>query len=263
MMLAAARHAAILNRVRETGTVRVAELAPVLDASEATIRRDIDELARAGHVQRVFGGATSPMPLSTDEPGFDRKLALQVAEKEAIAREALTLVQPGSAIGLGAGTTTWRLARLLSSVPGITVITNSVQIANVFYPTASGDRTTHVILTGGERTPSGALVGPTAITAIHQFHLDTLFLGVHGMEENVGFTTPNMHEAETNRALLAAARRVVVVADHTKWGTVGMSTIAPLRAANVIVTDTGLSRVARDVLRESVGDVRLVVPDNG
>jgi DeoR family transcriptional regulator, fructose operon transcriptional repressor len=262
MILAAARHAAILTHVREHGSVRVTEIAPILNTSEATIRRDIDTLARGGYVHRVFGGATMPVPLSTYEPGFDRKLAMQVVEKEAIAKEALKLVQPGSAVGLSAGTTTWRLAHLLSAVPGITVITNSVQIANVFHPAGSALPNIHVILSGGERTPSGALVGPTALTAIHQFHLDTLFLGVHGMDDSSGFTTPNHNEAEANRALITAARRVVVLADHTKWGTVGMSTIAPLRMASTVISDSGLPKAARDTLREHVDDVRLVAIEN-
>lgn len=263
MMLAAARHAAILALVRDKGTIRVAAVAPMLDVSEITIRRDIDSLVYEGLLERVYGGAKIPAALSADEPGFERKLSLQAAAKEAIAREALSLVRPGAAIALSAGTTTLRLAKLLSTMPGITVVTNSVQIASVFYPSGTGiGSTTHVILTGGERTPSDALVGPTAISAIRQFHLDTLFLGVHGMDEHAGFTTPNIHEAETNRAFLAAAGRVVVLADHTKWGTVGMSAIAPLNAASVLITDDGLTQSARDLLRDQVAELRVAaLPD--
>jgi len=259
MMLAAARHAAILALVRDKGTIRVAAVAPMLDVSEITIRRDIDSLVYEGLLERVYGGAKMPAALSADEPGFER----QEAEKEAIAREALSLVRPGAAIALSAGTTTLRLAKLLSTMPGITVVTNSVQIASVFYPSGTGiGSTTHVILTGGERTPSDALVGPTAISAIRQFHLDTLFLGVHGMDEHAGFTTPNIHEAETNRAFLEAAGRVVVLADHTKWGTVGMSAIAPLNAASVLITDDGLTQSARDLLRDQVAELRVAaLPD--
>lgn len=261
-MLAAARQSSIIARARENGTVRVTELAPLLGVSEMTIRRDIDVLASDGLLERVHGGAKLPGALSTDEPGFERKLARQEREKEAIAREALTLVEPGAAIGLSAGTTTWRLAQLLSTMPGLTVATNSVQIASVLYPHGSdGGGSTHVILTGGERTPSDALVGPIAISALRQLHLDTLFLGVHGMDERVGFTTPNMLEAETNRAFVGTARRVVVLADHTKWGTVGMSTIAQLSDATVVISDDQLPQHARDVLREQVGELRLAVTD--
>lgn len=261
MMLAAARQSAIVARVREAGTVRVTELASLLSVSEMTIRRDIEALAGDGIVDRVHGGAKLPGGLSTDEPGFETKLEREASEKEAIAREALSFAQPGAAIGLSAGTTTWRLARLLATHPRLTIVTNSVQIASVFYQ-QSADTTgnTHVILTGGEHTPSDALVGPIAISALRQLHLDTLFLGVHGMDETVGFTTPNLLEAETNRAFVAAARRVVVLADHTKWGTVGMSTIAQLHEASVVISDDGLSAHAREVLSGQAGELRLVSP---
>jgi DeoR family glycerol-3-phosphate regulon repressor len=261
-MLAAARQSAIATRARENGTVRVAELASLLNVSEMTIRRDIDVLVSDGLLDRVHGGAKISGGLSTDEPGFELKLARQEYEKEAIAREALSLVEPGSAIGLSAGTTTWRLAKLLATHPQLTVVTNSVQIASVFYnQAAESGGAANVILTGGEHTPSDALVGPIAISALRQLHLDTLFLGVHGMDDGVGFTTPNLLEAEANRAFVASARRTVVLADHTKWGTVGMSTIAQLSDASVVITDTGLPQHARESLEAHAGQLRLVAPD--
>lgn len=256
MMLPAARQSEILARARDHGTVRVAELALDLNVSEMTVRRDIEALAGSGLLERVHGGATLPHGPSTDEPGFERKLDREGREKSAIALEAASMVTPGSAIGLSAGTTTWRMARALAGVPGLTIVTNSVQIASVLYSEA--DASSHVILTGGERTPSDALVGPIAISALRQLHLDVLFLGVHGMDESFGFTTPNMMEAETDRALVACARRVVVVADHTKWATVGMCTIAELDQVSAVITDDGLPSHAREVLRERVGELRLV-----
>jgi len=261
MMLAAARQNAIVARVRERGTVRVTELASMLSVSEMTIRRDIEVLAGDGLLDRVHGGAKLPGGLRTDEPGFETKFELEEREKEAIAREGLSFAQPGAAIGLSAGTTTWRLARLLLTVPRLTIVTNSVQIASVFYQhTADVVGAPQVILTGGEHTPSDALVGPIAISALRQLHLDTLFLGVHGMDEGVGFTTPNLLEAEANRAFIAAARRVVVLADHTKWGTIGMSTFAKLEEASVVISGDGLSTHAREVLSARAGELRLVSP---
>jgi DeoR family glycerol-3-phosphate regulon repressor len=107
-----------------------------------------------------------------------------------------------------------------------------------------------VILIGGERTPSDALVGPIATAALKQLHLDVLFLGVHGMDADAGFTTPNLLEAETDRAFVSAAWKVVVLADHTKWGTLGISTIAALEAADEVISDTGLGTEARRLLGE-------------
>src|SRR5471032_896429 len=180
-MLAAARQSVIVANIRRDGVVTVSDMADQFGVSEMTIRRDINALADLGLLQKVHGGAAFPGSLSTDEPGFEKKSIREESEKASIAREALSFVSPGSAIGLSAGTTTWALAKLLSQRPGLKIVTNSVQIAEVFYrahTNSTGERTT-VVLTGGERTPSDALVGPIAINSLRQFHLDTLFLGVH------------------------------------------------------------------------------------
>jgi DeoR/GlpR family transcriptional regulator of sugar metabolism len=107
------------------------------------------------------------------------------------------------------------------------------------------------------RTPSDALVGPFAVSALQSTHLDLVFLGVHGMEPQAGFTTPNLLEAETNRALIAAGRQLVVVADHTKWGVVGISSIAKLHEAHTLITDESVRPEAQDILREQVGELVL------
>ena len=102
---------------------------------------------------------------------------------------------------------------------------------------------------------NGEPVGPVADMAVRSMHVDLLFMGVHGMDERGGFTTPNLLESETNRALLRSARQLVVVADHTKWGIVGLSTIAELGQADVLVTDDGLPGEARATLAEHVGEL--------
>ena len=90
-------------------------------------------------------------------------------------------------------------------------------------------------------------------------HVDLLFLGVHGLDARAGLTTPNLVEAETNRAMIDTARRLCVLADHTKWGTVGLSTITDLASVDLLVTDRGLPDRARSALSEAVGE--LVVAD--
>ncbi|MEV4712925.1 DeoR/GlpR family DNA-binding transcription regulator [Micromonospora sp. NPDC049374] len=254
-MLARQRHAAILDRVRVTGGVRVGELAAEFGVSDMTIRRDLDLLHERGLLAKVHGGAT--VAGATDEPGFQAKSVRQQAEKAAIAAHAAKLVRPGAAIALSAGTTTAELARQLVDVPALTVVTNSLPVADILHQRGRADQT--VVLTGGVRTPSDALVGPLAVGAVRTLHLDLLFLGVHGITERTGFTTPNLTEAETNRALVAAADRLVVLADHTKWGTVGISAIADLGAADVLVTDDRLAPEARRLLTDRVGEL-IVVP---
>jgi DeoR/GlpR family transcriptional regulator of sugar metabolism len=135
-------------------------------------------------------------------------------------------------------------------------VTNSLPVAEILHTAGRPDQT--VVLTGGVRTPSDALVGPLAVEAIRSLHLDLLFLGVHGITERAGFTTPNLMEAETDRALVEAADRLVVLADHTKWGTVGISSIVGLGAADVLVSDDRLAPEARRVIDEKVGELVIV-----
>jgi DeoR/GlpR family transcriptional regulator of sugar metabolism len=99
-----------------------------------------------------------------------------------------------------------------------------------------------VILTGGVRTPSDALVGPVADLAIRSLHFDVFFLGCHGMDPQAGLTAPNLAESETNRSFIRCARTVVLTADHTKWGTVGLSSFANLSEVDILVTDPGFSQ---------------------
>lgn len=251
-MLARQRQAVILEEARRTGAVRVSELVARLGVSDMTIRRDLDVLAGRGLVEKVYGGATANRGVSTDEPGFEAKSEQQQAQKEAIAKLAATLVRPGTAIGISAGTTTWTFARALGAIPGLTIVTNSIRVADVL---RKPERT--VVLTGGVRTPSDALVGGVAVASLRRLHLDQVFLGVHGMADEAGFTTPNLEESETNRALVEAGRELVVLADQTKWGIVGISTIADLEEADIVVTDDGLPAVARETLAERAGELKV------
>ena len=191
-MLAEQRQQLILREVRRSGAARVSELTELLGVSDMTIRRDLDALAHAGLVEKVHGGATVSTPLSANEPGFEAKSHQQIEEKEAIARAARALVEPGQAVGLTAGTTTWLLAHHLVDVPGLTVVTNSLQVANVLHAERRPDLI--VILTGGVRTPSDALVGPLAVATLRSLHVDLLFMGVARHDGRRG-----LHDAEPAR----------------------------------------------------------------
>jgi DeoR/GlpR family transcriptional regulator of sugar metabolism len=245
-VLARQRHAYILDRLRTDGAVRVADLVQELGVSDMTVRRDLEALHEQQLLEKVHGGATSVAPSALFEPGFRAKAELQQDAKEAIASIAAGLVNPGQAIAISAGTTTFAVARRLVDVPSLTVVTNSVPVADVLYHGGRPDQT--VILTGGVRTPSDALVGPFAVTALRTVNVDLVILGVHGMDPRAGFTTPNLLEADTDRALVEAGRRLVVVADHTKWGVIGVSTIAGLSQADMVISDDGLPADARTVL---------------
>src|SRR5216683_3624419 len=254
-MLARHRQSLILEDVRRAGSARVSDLTQRLGVSDMTIRRDREVLARAGLIEKVHGGAVLPGAPSSHEPGFEAKSVLERPEKDAIARAAAALVVPGTAIALSAGTTTFALAQYLVDVPGLTIVTNSMRVANLFEsarPPVQVGANASVVLTGGVRTPSDALVGPIADLAIRSLHVDLLFLGCHGIDPEAGLTTPNLAEAETNRAFVHAARRVTVVADHTKWAIVGLSSFADLDEVDTLITDS-------ELLAERVG--QLIIAD--
>lgn len=257
--LARQRHEVILTEIRHRGAVRVTDLAGHLGVSDMTVRRDLDALDEAGLVEKVHGGATAIADRSADEPGFAAKSLRNTNEKLAIASAAATLVRAGTAIGVTAGTTTWQLAYHLTEIADLIVVTNSIRVAEVFHQSPRGDRT--VILTGGVRTPSDALVGPVAVQALRTLHFDAVFMGVHGMSARAGFSTPNLNEAETNRAFTDAAQQLVVLADHTKWNVIGLSSIAPLHDADTVVTDIGMPQTALDALDEHVGRVLIADPN--
>jgi DeoR/GlpR family transcriptional regulator of sugar metabolism len=255
-MLARQRQAFILERVREDGAVKVADLVRELGVSDMTVRRDLEILDERGLLEKVHGGATILPGSALFEPTFAAKARLNQAEKDAIADAAAALVEPGMAIAISAGTTTYALAQRLADIPSLTVVTNSIRVTDVLHHTGRPDQT--IILTGGVRTPSEALVGPFAVAAIRTVHVDLVFVGVHGMDPVSGFTCPNILEAETDRALIEAGRRLVVVADHTKWGVIGISSIARFDQVDVLITDAGLTPEVRANLEAQVGQLIVV-----
>lgn len=253
--LAAQRQEFITAQLRLHGAVRVGDVATLLDVSEMTVRRDLEVLSELGVLDKVHGGATLRDDRSAFEPGFDTKSRRNLEEKIAIGRTAAGLVRAGTSIGLTAGTTTYHMAISLLEVVDLTVVTNCIHIAEYMHQFPRADRT--VLLIGGTRTPSDALVGPTAVQTLSQLQLDLVFMGVHGMSAK-GFTTPNLAEAETNRAFVATTSDVVVLADHSKWNLNGLCTIMPLSDAAMVITDSSLRNDARGVLSRECRNLRIV-----
>ncbi|WP_350348884.1 DeoR/GlpR family DNA-binding transcription regulator [Agromyces sp. G08B096] len=266
-MLVAERRARIIAEVRRRGAATLADLAGELGVSAMTVRRDIEALDAEGLIAKVRGGATTPgtaRPADAGDRGFEARTHRMLREKRAIARQAATLVEPGMAVGLSGGSSSWVLAQELRSVPDLTIVTNSLPVADLFARPDRADEpyTQTVVLTGGVRTPSDALVGPVAVRSLEQLHCDIVFLGVHGVDLQAGLTTTNLLEAETDRALVAAGREAVVLADHAKWGVVGLTTIVDLHEVDRLLTDDGLAPEAQQALGEQVGEL-WVVPVEG
>jgi DeoR/GlpR family transcriptional regulator of sugar metabolism len=254
-MLAAERRGAILRALQSGGAVRVADLADELAVSEMTVRRDLDTLDAQDLLRKVHGGAVARLNRG-EEPRSAEKAGQQRAEKAAIAATAASTVEDGMTIAIGAGTTTTELAKHLRARSSITVVTNSINIfQELTDPTADGRVAPLVYLSGGVRTPSDALVGPVADAAIASFRVDATYLGVHGFNPDAGLTSPNIAEAQTNRTLIGIGGRLVVLADHTKYGEVGACVFARLEQVNTMICDDGLTAADRTLLDTRVGEL--------
>jgi DeoR/GlpR family transcriptional regulator of sugar metabolism len=261
-MLAAERRSAILRALNAGGAVRVADLATELAVSEMTVRRDLDSLDAQDLLRKVHGGAVTRHNRG-EEPWSSVKAGQQRAEKVAIAAAAAATVEDGMTIAIGAGTTTTELARHLYARSSITVVTNSINIfQELTGPTADGAGAPLVYLSGGVRTPSDALVGPVADAAIASFRVDATYLGVHGFDPDAGLTSPNIAEAQTNRTLIGIGGRLVVLADHTKYGEVGACVFARLGQVNTMIVDDGLTGADRSVIDAHVGEL-MIAPMEG
>ncbi|WP_199425284.1 DeoR/GlpR family DNA-binding transcription regulator [Actinotalea solisilvae] len=235
-MYATERQQEILTRARLDGRVEVKDLADALDVTPETVRRDLTALERRGVLRRVHGGAI-PVERLGIEPAIADREGRMAGQKERIAKAALDELPDGGAIILDAGTTTIRLAELLPTDRELTVVTHALPIAMLL---ASRPTITLHLLGGTVRGRTLAAVGPWAERSMADVYADVTFLGTNGLTVQRGLTTPDLAEAGVKRALVAAARRTVVLADHTKVGRSDFAQVAPLSAIDTLVTDSEL-----------------------
>jgi DeoR/GlpR family transcriptional regulator of sugar metabolism len=223
--------------------------------AQGAIRALADHGLRVPHDVAVVGWD------DTEEAGYATPSLTSVSpDKAAIAEAAVALVHDGMTVALSAGTTTWQVARRLrgGTVGELTFVTNSLNVAGALE--ANGWHS--IVVSGGSfRTPSDALVGPFANQTLRQLNTDLLLLGVHSLDARVGLTTPNIAEAETNRVMVAGARRVVVVADSSKLGQVSLATFAGCDEVDEVITDSGADRATLDALAAAGLRLQLVDPE--
>jgi len=230
------RQRTILDRARVDGRVDVTELAEELGVTPETIRRDLTLLERHGHLRRVHGGAI-PVERLGFEPAVAAREGVLVAEKERIAKRALEELPAEGAVILDAGTTTARLAEALPLDRELTVVTTGLQVATVL---AGRPHVTLHVIGGLIRGRTLAAVGDWTEAALREVYADVVFLGTNGISIRRGLTTADRAEAAAKRAMINAARRRVVLADHTKVGSDHFATFGQLEDVDVVITDTGL-----------------------
>jgi len=235
-MYAEERQQLILERARSYGRVDVTALAQEFNVTTETVRRDLTALERHGVVRRVHGGAI-PVERLGFEPAVSAKDTVMTEEKERIAKAAVAEIPPGGAILLDAGTTTARLANILPTDRELTVVTHSLIIASTL---STRRNLTLMMLCGRLRGRTMAMVDGWALHALHETYVDVAFIATNGLSVERGLTTPDPAEAMVKRAAIAAARRVVLLADHTKVGNDHFARFGELSQVDTFITDSGI-----------------------
>jgi DeoR family fructose operon transcriptional repressor len=237
-MYAEERQQWIVEHARVAGRVDVTAIADALDVTTETIRRDLKVLERHGLLRRVHGGAI-PVERLGFEPGLAARDAVLTAEKERIAKHALAELPAEGSVLLDAGTTTARLAEALPLDRELVVVTNGLPIAMSL---SSRPNVTVLLIGGRVRGRTLAAVDSWALRALADTYVDVAFLGTNGLSVERGLTTPDPGEAAVKRAMIASARRTVLLADHSKVGVDHLARFASLEDVDVVVTDSGLDQ---------------------
>ncbi|TLS51603.1 DeoR/GlpR transcriptional regulator [Paenibacillus antri] len=252
-MLQEERLAEVLRLLREKGTVKIQELTERFGVTRETVRRDLYELERLGHVRKVHGGAT--LHKTGVEPAYSERADSLVAEKQAIAKRCADLVEAGDSLFIDVGTTALLFARQLHAHRELRIITNSVPVAMelAHHPSAK------VILCGGFIRPGDLSVsGAPARHALETFFADKAFIGVGGLSAN-GLTDYHVEEADLRRLMMQRAKETIAMADSTKLGVTAFHRVAAAEELSVLVTDREADPAMLQFLAES--GVQVIVAD--
>lgn len=250
-----ARWNALLELLTENGRVSVEEAASRLGVSQATIRRDFDQLAQQQMIVRTRGGAVAN-GVSYDLP-LRYKTAKHSAEKQRIGAAAAALVAPGTVVGLNGGTTTTEVARALAVRPDLnaggegaqlTVVTNALNIANELLVRS---RMKIVVAGGVVRPQSFELVGPLGGALLREVTLDIALLGADAIDVQLGAAAHHEGEAAMNNLMVARAKRVVIIADSSKLGKHAFARICSIERVETLVTDSNADPATVAAFREA------------
>lgn len=222
----------ISNALGAEGRVTVEQVAQELGVSTSTIRRDLGRMHKGGLAIRTRGGAIKPEQVS-----FDRSLAdslrQQVSEKEEVGAFAASMIESGDTVIIDGGATTLQIAKHLRTTM-VMVVTNSVDIA---YELKGRDGIGLILIGGIVRGQGGFTYGPAANSEVSRLSADKAFVGANGISAEHGLTAPEPLIADLKSKIVQQTRQVIVVADHTKLGHVGLCQVAPIASIHTLVTD--------------------------
>lgn len=263
------RHLEIVSLLGAHGLLNVHELCARVHVSPATMRRDLSKLEELGVIKRVHGGAVLRQSAASGDVGMAGAAGTAVPEdpyrrhKTAIAEAAFAMVKPGDTIFIDAGSTTEKMAPLLSTLSDISIVTNSIEIAYRLY--AHRDRISTFVC-GGTMSginPHASIVGPLAEQMISQFKANICFVGTSGIDTQHGFTEPHLAIARIKEKMISNSSKVVLITDHSKFGKVKQAFVCPLERIDRLITDWEAPEKDLDFVRSIGVEVTVVEPPPG
>lgn len=257
-MLTEERRRAVLEMINRQGRVVISDLSRHFKVSSVTARADINALCKRDLLVRSHGGAIRKSDMPVDLP-LDVKESQHHEEKVRIGHAAAALVNEGQTVLLDSGTTTLEVARAIRKrkLSRLTVVTNSLSVA---WELRTATEISMIMVGGVLRHISHSFAGPQAQKMIADLRVDHFFLGVDGLELDMGPSTPDILEAELNAAMIRSAREVTIVADSSKIGRSSLSLIAPITSVHRIITDSGIAASDLNFLKAKGLDVVVVPP---
>ncbi|WP_086349032.1 DeoR/GlpR family DNA-binding transcription regulator [Candidatus Enterococcus clewellii] len=228
-MLTEERHQRIIDLLNQESIVKSQELSDILGASESTIRRDLQELEKAGMLDRVHGGAKLKSDLGSEQSMIEKSIK-NIQEKQLLGKAAAKIVCDGDVIYLDAGTTTLEMIPHLAG-KAVTAVTNSVHHAAKLI-----DLNINTIILGGKlKLSTKAIIGTTSMEQLRQFRFNKVFMGMNGIHAEFGLTTPDPEEAALKRLAIQHAEQAFILADHSKLGKVSFTKVTDVEQASLII----------------------------
>lgn len=233
----AERQKKMVEYIEECTSAQIQELAVKFGVSQATVRRDLDELDQQGVLRRTHGGAIKMDRSTSYEHVHAEKIGLMAEEKQRIAAHAASMVHHGDTVLIDSGTTAYYIAQALRHHENLTLITNDLYIA---YQIPIHPSSTLIVTGGTRRQGRQELVGTLTENFLRETHVDLAFVGADGIDFAAGITNANFAEVGIKRLMIVAANRSVIVADHSKFGRVALARICDLKEGGLLLTDRGL-----------------------
>lgn len=243
----------IIECLNKNHIVKIIQLSKELKVTRETIRKDIYELAEEGVIRKVHGGAV--LDNTRAKSSYDSRIMDNQDAKEKIAALAASYIEPGDCIYLDYGTTAYALAQEVASMENITVVTNSIKVVNLLM---NNDMIDVIVLGGKLRKNEDSLFGVFAMNNLDNIFVNYGFFGCGGIDPQVGITNHNSEEAQISQELMKRSQVKVILADHTKFGSVTLNRIAHLEDIDIVITDREVAGEVKEVL--SGKNVELICP---